>query len=288
MLLLIKRIFTETFQHFINQNCLRMATALSYQTLLALVPIVMLAMSMLTYADAYYALQEDIIFFLFDNFLPSTISHVHSFLQDLVLNAENLTYLGLAGVAVTAFLLMSSIESVFGDIWQVKTNRHFLKRFISYLLVTGLGPIALSTSLTLARWLSDLTQQASGLDLSYLVSYFDFSVPFFIVFMALFLLYRLVPANKVKWRHAAIGAAIASLLFIFGKQFFHLYLQYFPSYQALYGALAILPLFLIWLYFSWSLVLLGAVITAVLGFNFTGKMQSREDAIEVDTLNKVN
>lgn len=87
----VLHIIRESGRHFINQNCLRMATALSYQTLLALVPITMLALSMLTYADAYYTLQEDIVFFLFDNFLPSTISQVHSFLQDLVLNAENLT-----------------------------------------------------------------------------------------------------------------------------------------------------------------------------------------------------
>ncbi len=273
-------------KHFANQNCLRMATALSYQTLLALVPVVVLALSMLTYVDAYYSLQEDIAFFLFDNLLPGAISQVHDLLQDLVLNAEKLTYFGLAGLAVTAFLLLSSIETIFGQIWQVKTTRNIFKRFFAYLVITLLGPIALSTSLTLVRWISDLTQSASGIDLSPIVDYFRFLIPFLVCFIALFLLYRLVPARKVKWRHALIGAAIAAALFILGKHFFRLYLLYFPSYEVIYGALAILPLFLIWLYFSWTLVLLGATITAVLGFNFNGKMEKRSDAIDVADLPK--
>ncbi|MEP3247852.1 MAG: YhjD/YihY/BrkB family envelope integrity protein [Sneathiella sp.] len=273
-------------RHFVNQNCLRMATALSYQTLLAIVPIVVLALSMLTYVDAYYSLQEDIVLFLFDNLLPGAISQVHDLLQDLILNAEKLTYFGVAGLAIAAFLLLSSIETVFGQIWQVKTTRNIIKRFLAYILITLLGPIALSTSLTLVRWITELTQSASGLDLSPIVGYFRFLVPFLVCFFALFLLYRLVPARKVKWRHALIGAAVAAALFVLGKHFFRLYLLYFPSYELVYGALAILPLFLIWLYFSWTLVLLGATITAVLGFNYTGKMEKRNDAVDVNHLPK--
>lgn len=271
-------------RHFINQNCPRMATALSYQTLLAIVPIVVLALSMLTYVDAYYSLQEDIILFLFDNLLPGAISQVHDFLQDLVLNASKLTYFGIAGLAITAFLLLSSIETIFGQIWQVKTTRNIFKRLLAYLLITLLGPIALSTSLTLAKWLATLTEEASGIDISGLVAYFNFFIPFWVCFIALFLLYRLVPVGKIKNTHAAAGAAVAAALFILGKHFFKLYLLYFPSYEVVYGALAILPLFLIWLYFSWTLVLLGATISAVLGFTYTGKMKKRRDAIDVESL----
>ncbi|WP_169543437.1 YhjD/YihY/BrkB family envelope integrity protein [Sneathiella aquimaris] len=275
-------------RHFSNQNCPRMATALSFQTLLAIAPVGILALSMLTYVDAYYSFQEDLIFFLFENLLPGAISQVHDFLQDLILNAQNLTYLGIAGLSITAFLLLSSIETVFAQIWQVKTTRNVFKRFLAYMLTTLLGPIALSTSLTLAKWIATLTQEASGVDFTYLVSYFRFLVPFLVIFFALFLLYRLVPASKVKWRHAAIGAAIAAALFILGKYFFRLYLVYFPSYEVIYGALAILPLFLIWLYFSWAIVLLGASVTAVLGFNYTGKMTKKGEVVDVDKLPKAN
>lgn len=286
MFQLSRRISLDILHHFINQNCLRMATALSYQTLLALVPIAVIALSLLTYIDAYYSFQEDIIFFLLENLLPSTISHLQGFLQDLVLNAEKLTYFGLAGLAVAALLLLSSIESIFGQIWQVNTSRSIFLRLAAYFLITLLGPIALSTSLTLVRWLATLTAKASGLDLTPIVSYFGFLIPFSVCFSVLFLLYRLVPARKVKWRHALIGAAVAAALFVLGKHFFKLYFIYFPSYEVIYGALAILPLFLIWLYFSWVLVLLGATITAVLGFNFTEKMKILDDPIDVEKLPK--
>ncbi|MEH6477045.1 MAG: YhjD/YihY/BrkB family envelope integrity protein [Sneathiella sp.] len=252
-------------KHFVKQNCLQMATALSYQTLLALVPLVVLGLSLLTYVDAFYTLQEDILFFLFDNFLPTTIAHAYDFLQDIVLNAEQLTYLGVGGLAITALLLFLSIERSFAQIWQSSATRNLFKRLFVYFLLILLGPIGLSTSLTLFKWVSNLTEQASGLEISSYAGYFTFFIPFLLCFITFFLLYRLVPAAKVKWQHAAHGAAVAASLFVLGKQIFKLYLVYFPSYQVIYGALAILPLFLIWLYFSWILVLLGAAITAVLG-----------------------
>ncbi|OUR76103.1 hypothetical protein A9Q83_14900 [Alphaproteobacteria bacterium 46_93_T64] len=243
-----------------------MATALSYQTLLALVPLVVLGLSLLTYVDAFYTLQTDIIFFLFDNFLPTTIAHAYDFLQDIVINAEQLTYLGLGGLALTAILLFLSIESSFAQIWQTDATRNLFKRLLVYILLILLGPIGLSTSLTLFSWIARLTEGASGLHVMEYAGYFSFLLPFILCFSTFFMLYRLVPAGKVRWQHAAHGAAVAASLFVLGKQFFKLYLIYFPSYQVIYGALAILPLFLIWLYVSWALVLLGATITAVLGF----------------------
>lgn len=254
------------WRHFTSQNCLRTATALSYQTLLAIVPTIALAISLITYVDAFYSLQEDAVLFLFNNFLPSTISQVHELLQDLILNAEKLTYFGMIGLAITALLLLSSIETVFRQIWLAKTTRNPLKRLFAYILIILLGPIALSTSLTLVRWFAKLTEDTSGISLTASLSYFVFIIPFLVSFVALFLLYQLVPSGRIEWRHASVGAAISAALFVLSKYVFKLYILSFPSYQALYGALAILPLFLVWLYICWSIVLLGATITAVLGF----------------------
>ncbi|MBL4741167.1 MAG: YihY family inner membrane protein [Sneathiella sp.] len=262
----LMELMRQIWHHFTSQNCLRMATALSYQTLLAIVPMIALALSLFTYIDAYYNLQEEIVLFLLDNLLPSTISHVHALLQDLILNAEKLTYFGLIGLAITALLLLSSIETVFRQIWRAKTTRNPIKRLLAYILIILLGPITLATSFTLVKWFATLTEKTSGLSLSTSLAYFSFLVPFLGSFIALFLLYQLVPAKKINWRHATIGAAVSAALFVFSKYLFKLYILSFPSYQALYGALAILPLFLIWLYICWSIVLLGATITAVLGF----------------------
>ncbi|GLQ05335.1 YihY family inner membrane protein [Sneathiella chinensis] len=283
---LLLSLVRDIARHFVNQNCPRMATALSYQTLLAIVPLAALSLALFTYLDAFYQIQIDLFYLLLDNFLPSTISHIQSILQDLVLNSRKLTYFGVAGLVITAMLLLSSIESVFTKIWQVDVTRNIFKRFIAYLLITLLGPVAIGTSLTLARWIASLTREFSGMDLSAYTPYFNFSIPFAGCFLILFLIYRLVPARRVKWRHAALGAAVAAALFILGKYAFKLYLELFPTYQVIYGALAALPIFLIWLYLSWVMVLLGATITAVLGFRFTGKMKTRDDAIAVEDLPK--
>ncbi|WP_169567094.1 YihY family inner membrane protein [Sneathiella limimaris] len=265
-------IVKECALHFVNQNCLRMATALSYQSLLAVVPLAVMAVSLLTYLDAFYTFQEDIVFFLFDNLLPTTITSAYDILQDIVVNAKELTYLGFVGLALAAILLFLNIEGCFRQIWRSTTSRNVFIRLFAYLLMLAAGPIALASSLTLVKWLSNWTEQASGISFDQYVEYFNFMVPFLVTLSILFLLYRLVPTRKVSALHALIGASIAASLFVLSKTAFKLYLLAFPTYEAIYGALAILPLFLIWIYLCWILVLLGATITAVLGFNYSEQL----------------
>lgn len=270
--------------HFQKQHCMRMATALSFQTLLALIPLVVLAFSLLTYVDAFYSLQDDIIFFLFENFLPATIAHAYDIIQDIVLNARELSYFGAVGLAITALLLFLNIETCFAQIWQAETTRNIFKRLFAYAVLLIMGPVALSTSLTLVKWVTSLSEQATGISFAEYLGYFKFLMPFLVSFIPLAFLYIIMPTRKVKWTHAAIGASIAASMFVAGKYFFKLYLLYFPSYEAIYGALAILPLFLIWLYFCWILVLLGGTITAVLGFNYTGHMKKKILTVDVQKL----
>jgi len=258
-----------------------MATSLSYQTLLALVPLAVLALSLLTFVDAFYSLQQDILYFLFDNFLPGTITNVYDILQDLVLNAEQMTAFGLIGLAVTAILLFLGIESSFHEIWRTKTTRNIFKRLLAYLLLISLGPIILSSSLTLMNYLTTLSENVGGFSLQPLVPYVKFTLPFIMSFIILFALYILVPAQRIQLLHAAIGAGVAASLFVLGKLAFGYYLLLFPSYQVIYGTLAILPLFLVWLYVSWLLVMLGATITAVLGFYLKGDLSPRDEPVRL-------
>ncbi|TNE40438.1 MAG: YihY family inner membrane protein [Alphaproteobacteria bacterium] len=263
------------WQHFARHNCLRMATALSYQTLLAIVPLAAVAFALFTAIPAFNHLQDKITNYLLDNLIPSKISAVDEALQGFTVNASQLTLVGLAGIAVTALLLMSSIEQIFSQIWQVEATRNPLKRFIAYLIITLIGPIVVATSLTLFNWLIDVSEEATGFQLTTGLELFGQVGPILLPFLILFILYQIVPACKVQWRHAVIGAATATALFLLGKYFFKLYLEYFPSYEIIYGAMAILPLFLIWLYVSWGIVLFGASITAVLGLEYTGEMEKR-------------
>lgn len=252
-----------------------MATALSYQTLLAIVPLAAVAFALFTVIPAFAHLKEKATSFLFDNLLPSKFNMVDAVMRDFTVNAGQLTYFGLAGIAITALMLMASIEEVFSQIWQVAATRNPLKRLITYIIITLIGPIALGTSLTLIRWIINISEDATGFQLSGAMALLSAVMPTLLPFIILFILYRIVPACDVKWRHAFVGAAIATALFLFGKFMFKLYLEYFPSYEVVYGAMAAIPLFLIWLYVSWAIVLFGATIAAVLGFEFTADMKKR-------------
>ncbi|MAL79429.1 MAG: hypothetical protein CMN55_10000 [Sneathiella sp.] len=263
------------WQHFKEQNCLRMATALSYQTLLAIVPIAAVAFALFTAVPAFNHLKEKLTNLLFDNLLPSKFTAIDAAMHDFTLNAGQLTYFGLAGIAITALMLMASIEEIFAQIWKVAATRNPFKRLMTYIVITLIGPIALGSSLTLVNWIIDISEEATGVQLSDLLTLVSATMPMLLPFLILFILYRIVPACEVKWRHAFIGAAVATALFLLGKYLFMLYLQFFPSYEVVYGAMAAFPLFLIWLYVSWAIVLFGASIAAVLGFEYTGEMEKR-------------
>ncbi|MCF8466990.1 MAG: YihY family inner membrane protein [Sneathiella sp.] len=263
------------WHHFTHHNCLRMATALSYQTLLAIVPLAAVVFALFTAIPAFAHLQDKLTSLLFDNLLPSKISTVDAALRDFTINASQLTYIGLAGIAITALLLMSSIEQIFSQIWQVAATRNPFKRLAAYLIITLIGPIAVGTSLTFVHWVIAISEEATGFQLSGAMELLSAIMPILLPLVILIILYRLVPACDVKLSHAFIGAAIATGLFLLGKYLFKLYLQYFPSYEVVYGAMAAIPLFLIWLYVSWGIVLFGATITAVLGFEFTSEMEKK-------------
>lgn len=266
------------WRHFKEQNCLRMATALSYQTLLAIVPIAAIAFAFFTAIPAFHHLREKLTRLLVDNLLPSKFEAIDAAMHGFTLNAGQLTYFGLAGIAITALMLMASIEEIFAQIWKVAATRNPLRRLMTYIVITLIGPIALGSSLTLVNWLIAISEEATGFRLSGALEFVSFTMPILLPFLILFLLYRIVPACEVKWLHAFIGAGTATVLFLLGKTLFKLYLQYFPSYEVIYGAMAAFPLFLIWLYVSWGIVLFGASIAAVLGFEYTGKMEKREAA----------
>ncbi len=263
------------WQHFKEQNCLRMATALSYQTLLAIVPIAAVAFALFTAVPAFNHLKEKLTNLLFDNLLPSKFTAIDAAMHDFTLNAGQLTYFGLAGIAITALMLMASIEEIFAQIWKVAATRNPFKRLMIYIVITLMGPIALGSSLTLVNWIISISEEATGFQLSGALGLLSTTMPMLLPFIILFILYRIVPACDVKWRHAFIGAATATVLFLLGKYLFKLYLEFFPSYEVVYGAMAAFPLFLIWLYVSWAIVLFGASIAAVLGFEYTGEMEKR-------------
>ena len=202
--------------------------------------------------------------FFAENLLPVTVAEkVLASIDEFSRNAARLTALGVALIAVTAFMLMDTIEHAFNMIWRVRHGRSVVFRVLVFWCVMTLGPVLFGASLTLtgyavSRWLGF----ASGLP--WITDVVLILVPIGLTAVAFTLLYMIVPGRPVDARYASIGGLTAAIVFELVKRGFAAYIAHFPSYTMVYGALAVIPIFLVWLYLLWVVTILGAHIAALL------------------------
>ncbi|GAB4115330.1 MAG: YihY family inner membrane protein [Wenzhouxiangellaceae bacterium] len=246
------------WQQMLEHDTFLTAAALCYTTILALVPLLAVILGVVgafPLADDLTAKLQD---FVFSNFVPAAGATVQQYIEQFVGNTSTLTGAGSLFLVVTSLLLMQSIESNLNRIWQVRNKRSISSRLVMYWSVLTLGPIMMGGSIVLSSYLSFLPfgSRAGGLLLKL--------TPFLVAVFAFSLLYLVVPNRRVKPRYALIGALLAALLFELAKNTFVWYVTTFPTYTKLYGALATIPIFLVWVYVAWLITLLGAVVAAAL------------------------
>lgn len=251
-------------RRFYEERGLQVAASLTYTTLLSLVPLFTVALAVSTafpvFDETVDALQE----FVFENFLPDargvdTIAEqINSFTQ----NAGRLTAIGIAFFAVTAVLLIRTIDEAMNGIFRVQRPRPVLQRVLIYWAVLTLGPALVGGSLSASSFA--IGASLGWLNLDILASALLRVLPFLFTCLALTLLYAVVPYRHVPWRHALAGGILAGIAFEIAKRAFALYLVRFPTYTLIYGAFATIPIFLVWMYLSWVVVLAGAALTAML------------------------
>lgn len=241
-----------------------LAGHLTYVSLLSLVPLLTVAFSLFSVFPMFTDISIQLKNFIFSNFMPTASNIIQNYLEEFMANSNKMTALGIAGLIVTALLLMSSIDSVLNTIWRSKNKRSIIFSFAVYWMLLTLGPLLVGASMTISSYLLSL-QWLTDTGVSNL---FDDSLrifPLILSWLSFWLLYSVVPTVNVPARDALIGALVAGLLFELGKKAFVLYVTMFPSYQLIYGVLAVLPFLFIWVYWSWCIVLLGAEISVTLG-----------------------
>ena len=259
-----KAFFRYLWHRFWADNCFQYAGALSYTTVFALVPLTVAVFGILSAFPVFQDWSERLRSYIFANFVPAAGEAIEGYLTSFAANASSLTGVGIIALIVSALLMMYSIEDAFNRIFRVTRSRRPVSRFVVYWTVLSLGPMLVVAGLALSTYLFALPLVAEiDRDLA-LSNRLLVLVPALVTWIALTLSYAVVPNTNVRWRHAAMGALIATILFELGKRGFALYLTNVPSYQRIYGAFAVLPIFLIWVYLSWNIVLLGASLAAVL------------------------
>lgn len=245
------------FLRFVEDRGTGSAAALTYTTLFAVVPMMTVTFAMLSAIPAFQGVGEDIQSFIFRNFVPSTGETVQEYLREFTTQARQLTWIGVVLLAVTAFLMLVTIEKTFNTIWRVRQPRRGMSSFLLYWAILSLGPLLLGAGFAVSTYITSLSL-ISGPDALLGAKTVLGFMPLLSSVAAFTLLYAAVPNTRVPLRHALLGGLFSAVLFEVAKALFGLYVRLFPGYQLIYGAFATVPLFLLWVYLSWLIVLLGA------------------------------
>ncbi|MFY9329504.1 MAG: YihY family inner membrane protein [Georgfuchsia sp.] len=253
------------FRRFFSGQYSQTAAALSFATLLGLVPMIAVAAAVLSHLPLADAIAASIQKFLMANLLPDKAgSIIAKYVSRFALKARHLTWVGLGALAMTAIAQMLTVEHAFNGIWNVRENRPLAKRVAMHLLVLIFGPLVFGGSFAITTYIA-------GASLGLIEEWRSLTSAVFKMLSFAFvsgmfaLIYWKVPNRPVAGGHALVGGLLAAAGFSSLQWLFAGYIAEAASYHAMYGTFAVIPIFLLWLYLSWSVILAGALTTADLG-----------------------
>ncbi len=254
----LTRVFISSCDRFYWDNGFSRAASLAYSSLLSLVPLTALCFGVLAVFLQDPDRMAEVQKFLFKQFVPGTsvLQELLPYVQQFSENIRTLNFLVLLTLVVTSVLLLNSIEYTLNQVWQVYQPRPITDRLAIFCAIIVLMPFfAISGYYTSAK-VDTFFAGLGAINRAY-----EEMLPVFIDFLAFLALYYLVPKAPVKVVPACFGAFMAALLFGAAKHWFAVYLVRFASYERVYAAFALVPIFLFWLYISWTIVLFGAEVS---------------------------
>ncbi len=252
-----------TWCRFLEDRLTQTAGALAYTSIFALVPLTAAVLGILAAFPVFAGWRDRVTAWVFANFVPAAGSTVQGYVTEFADNASKATAVGILVLLFSAIALMMSIEEAFNRIWRVPNARGHASRFVIFWTALTLGPLLLVAALAISSYLVALPFIDSAATELSLKARVLSALPFLIVWSALLTGYMVIPNRSVRLRHALIGSFIAALLFEIAKRGFAAYVTR-TSYQEVYGAIAVVPIFIFWIYLSWAIVLFGASLTASL------------------------
>ncbi|CAJ0890811.1 YihY family inner membrane protein [Ralstonia flatus] len=253
----------------------QVAGSLTFTTVLSLVPILTVAFALFTAFPMFKSFRADIEGYMFSNLVPGSISRpILTYLNQFSSNAKGLTAAGLIGLVVTSVMTMLTVENALNAIWRVRHRRPLAQRVLVFWALMTFAPVLIGASLSVSSYLVSISAgyvHKLPFGLGVIVSL----IPILLSAIAFAMLYVFVPNTNVERRDAFIAGLIAAGAFEIAKRVFGAYVAHIPTYTAVYGAFATLPIFLTWIYVSWLVTLLGATIASTLPIIRQGYWQRR-------------
>jgi membrane protein len=258
------RLVGSVARRFGDERCAQTAAALSFVTLLGLVPMLTVAAMLIEHLPFAINLGANLEKFILGTLLPEKAGVViANYLGQFAQRGGQMTLIGLGVLATTALMQMLTIEHAFNAIWKVKKQRPWLKRLALHLLTLLAGPLVFGGALASTTYLASVSfGLVDGSGWAQVI--FSQTMPLIFLAALFGLLYWILPNRPVSRWHAGFAGVLAALAFVGMQRLFALYVVKLPTYTLIYGAFAAMPIFLLWLYLSWSVILIGALLTAEL------------------------
>jgi len=251
-------------QRFRDDHLGLTASSLTFTTSIALVPFFTVALAIFTAFPMFAKLQGTLQIWLVESLIPDNIARqVLGYLTQFTRQASRLGVAGLAVLVITAIALVLTIDRTLNSIWRVRKPRPFGQRVLIYWAAVTLGPLLLAASLAATSYLLPFVRNGAAAPEAMLQFLVD-TLEFVCLAGSLAALYHYMPNTFVKWAHAWVGGGVVAVGIAVAKKLLTVYLGLVPTYSAVYGAFATLPILLVWIYLAWIIVLMGAVITAYL------------------------
>ena len=257
-------IFARTsyiLRHFYLSNGMQVASSLAFTSLLSFVPLLTVMFGLFGEISVLQNFSTLIQNFIFANFVPEFGQTIEQYIYIFSMKASQLTISGSVFLVLIAMMLLATIDNSFNRIWKIKKKRNPIKRILIYFSLLIIGPLLIGIGLALTSYLLSIPVIAD-VDTTFNVKTHLLGwLPFLMTSIAFILLYILVPNCYVYKKYAVSAGVICAILFELAKYGFGIYVKEMSGYENIYGALAILPLFLVWIYISWVIILFGAHIT---------------------------
>lgn len=263
----------EVWRNFVEDGCLYRASSLAFTSLLGLVPLMAVGIFILSFFPQVQFIGAKVQTFIFHNLVASSGQTLEKYVELFSSQVRHMSWIGICALFIVVALLMFSIEGVFNKIWKIpkRPGKYaFIRAMARQWLMLFTIPFLLGLSLALSSYLATLKILRSTIIHVDIPSILLMLIPALLLYCAFVALYKFLPATYVRSRHAMVGGLISTILFILSKEIFKLYIYLFPTYKILYGAFAAIPLFLLWDYIVWLIVLFAAEVTWLLGHKSSG------------------